>query len=115
MTPQLRHIIVGKHNQLRNLMAGGFSKFKPAARMATMRWHPELAQLAALNVEQCVMRHDHCRNTPTFRYSGQNLATTYSNGPISLLGTLRSHIQAWFDEYRYTPTHIIQSFQSTSG
>lgn len=115
MTTQLRNLIVNKHNVLRNRVAKGFSKFKPAARMATMRWHSELAKLAELNVKRCVMEHDQCRNTPQFRYSGQNLAETYSTGSLDMQATLTNQMQSWFDEYKDTPVSLIQSYKSPNN
>ena len=55
----MRQIILHNHNKLRNRVAqGGFQSYKSAVRMATMRWSPELAKLAAYNVKQCNMKHD---------------------------------------------------------
>ncbi|KAH8305256.1 hypothetical protein KR018_006762, partial [Drosophila ironensis] len=69
------NFIVDTHNALRNLLAGGkIVTLAQPDRMATLEWHPELAELAALNVKQCIMKNDPCHNTLQFRNSGQNLA-----------------------------------------
>ncbi|XP_061390202.1 antigen 5 like allergen Cul n 1-like, partial [Musca vetustissima] len=112
ITPKIRDFIVNRHNQLRNQIAKGFPPFKPAARMATMRWHGELARLAELNVRQCAMIHDECRNTDAFRYAGQNLGEIRSSRAIDVLKALKFQIQSWFDEYKDTPVDLIDKFRS---
>ncbi|XP_073828566.1 venom allergen-1-like [Musca autumnalis] len=112
MSSTLKTFIVDRHNQLRNQIAKGFSPFKPAVRMATMRWHSELAKLAELNVRQCEMKHDKCRNTDTFKYAGQNLADFSSSGSIDVTKALKIQIQSWFDEYEDTPLDVIESYRS---
>lgn len=58
--------ILDLHNQLRsNLALGELTgldniTFKPAIRMATLKWDNELADLALLNAYQCKMEHDRC-------------------------------------------------------
>lgn len=80
--------------------------------MATMRWHAELAKLAELNVRQCAMVHDECRNTDAFKYSGQNLAEIRSSGAIDVNKALKYQIQTWFDEYKDATLDAIQSFRT---
>lgn len=66
ITPKLQQIMVDEHNKYRNQQAlGQTPNYQPATRMATMKWDPELAKLAAINVRQCEMKHDSCRNTGT--------------------------------------------------
>lgn len=64
----LKDDIVKYHNVYRSYQASAFFSQicldKPiAARMAKMVWDDELAELAALNVKQCKLRRDKCRNT----------------------------------------------------
>lgn len=66
--------------------------------MATMSWDSTLAQVAAYNTLQCRMAHDECRNTNTYRYSGQNLSILYTLN-IDTATFLRERIAAWFEEY----------------
>lgn len=60
--------ILDLHNQLRSKLALGEVTglnnitFKPAIRMATLKWDNELADLALLNAYQCKMEHDRCVN-----------------------------------------------------
>ena len=66
-------MILSMHNKLRNSIAGGKEKgFKPAKRMATMKWHPVLAKLAEYNVKRCLYQRDECHKTEEFPYSGQS-------------------------------------------
>lgn len=98
----MRRIILHTHNKLRNRIAqGGFKSYKPAVRMATMRWSPELAKIASYNVKQCVMQHDKCRNTKQFPKSGQNIATIQWTGRNKAIGALaREQIHLWFKEWK---------------
>ena len=103
--------ILHQHNQYRNLIAKGFDKYKPAARMATMQWNAELAQLAELNVKQCVMKHEQCHNTKNFKHSGQNLAYTNWYGmQMSVSQVVNNHIKAWFDEYKICPVDFVYKY-----
>ncbi|XP_017043633.1 antigen 5 like allergen Cul n 1 [Drosophila ficusphila] len=71
----LHDLILDEHNALRNVLAAGKApKLPQPDRMATLRWHAELEDLATLNVKQCALQYDPCHNTPEFRNSGQNLA-----------------------------------------
>lgn len=64
ITPELQRQLLDVHNKYRNQQAmGQTAHYKPATRMATLTWDPELAKLAAINVKQCEMKHDICRNT----------------------------------------------------
>lgn len=61
------------HNSLRNRIARGeVEGYNPAVRMASMVWSFELEKLAELAVKRCIVKLDQCRNTETFRYTGQN-------------------------------------------
>jgi len=66
---------------LRSWLAKGFQDFHgiPAARMASLRWNEELAYLAKMNVLQCFLHRDLCRNTAKYKNVGQNVGYTYSH------------------------------------
>lgn len=67
--------------------------------MATIRWSPELAKLAVYNVKQCKLKHDKCRNTNKFRFTGQNLAQESFSGQNKAVATIiTNQIQSWFNE-----------------
>ncbi|XP_017017967.1 venom allergen-1-like [Drosophila kikkawai] len=109
-------LIVKLHNTLRNNLASGkLTKYKPAKRMATMRWNNELATLAALNVKQCEMKHDACHNTKTFKASGQNLALFGSSGDISttaMAKLIRDSVNAWWNEKKDASQAIMAKYPS---
>ncbi|XP_061397349.1 antigen 5 like allergen Cul n 1-like [Musca vetustissima] len=109
----LQNIIVNVHNNKRNFIAGGkVAKFKPACRMATMRWNPELAKIASYNVRQCKMSHDKCRNTQKFKFSGQNLAWRSFTGTPNFQELTRASINAWYSEFKDTKWEHLQSHPS---
>lgn len=64
MDDDMKNAILNIHNKLRNEIAlGNVEHYDQAANMATMEWDDDLAANAALNVHQCEMEHDECRNT----------------------------------------------------
>ncbi|EDW86488.2 uncharacterized protein Dwil_GK18435 [Drosophila willistoni] len=111
-----RKQILKAHNVRRNKIAGGkLAGYKPAKRMATMRWNAELAKLALLNVKQCEMKHDACHNTDTFKASGQNLAIYGYSGARSSKTTAQlvtASIQMWWNEYKDANMSIIKEYPS---
>ncbi|CAD7083417.1 unnamed protein product [Hermetia illucens] len=108
-------IIVAKHNAYRNTVAaGGLPGFEPALRMGTMQWDSELAYLAELNVKQCVMQHDSCRNTDRFQWSGQNLAWTWGIPAADPGKAFEKGIDNWFNEYQNANMEYINSYPSVS-
>ncbi|CAG9807637.1 unnamed protein product [Chironomus riparius] len=113
-----KNLIVIVHNQLRNKLAGGMLQgFQSATNMSLVAWDSELAQLAELNVRQCEMKHDHCRSTDNYPYTGQNLAETtiYSIYP-NINTIIVYNINAWFDEYKLTnQTQMSSCCQDGSG
>ncbi|KAH8287311.1 hypothetical protein KR054_005669, partial [Drosophila jambulina] len=114
--PNQKKITVNLHNKLRNQLASGkLTKYKPAKRMATMKWNNELASLAALNVKQCQMSHDACHNTQTFKASGQNLATFGSTGDITTTPAatlIRDSVNAWWNEKKDANQSIMAKYPS---
>ena len=110
----MRRIILNNHNKLRNRVAqGGFQSYKSAVRMATMRWSPELAKLAAYNVKQCIMKHDKCRNTRQFPYAGQNIAKQQWTGKNRAIGLVaREQILSWFEEWKKCSMDVIKDLKS---
>lgn len=113
-----RGVILDRHNQHRNTIAGGKLRgYKAAGRMATMKWNNELASIAAYNVKQCRMKHDKCRNTNSFHFSGQNLIfrewTGPSHGNHFSKELLRQLVSNFFSEYKYGNMKIIKSYAET--
>ncbi|XP_073835066.1 antigen 5 like allergen Cul n 1-like [Musca autumnalis] len=113
MNATLRQVILNVHNNKRNYVAGGkVKKFKPACRMATMKWDAELAKIASYNVRQCKMNHDKCRNTAKYKYSGQNLAWRSFNGTPNKQELIKASINAWYSEVKDTKWEHIKSYPS---
>ncbi|XP_017100640.2 uncharacterized protein [Drosophila bipectinata] len=83
ITEKLRNFLLKTLNELRNKVAkGGFSGLTPAARMASVRWDPDLAYLAEFNVRKCYMTHDDCRSTKKFPNAGQAVAYRGFKGKV---------------------------------
>ncbi|XP_037940538.1 antigen 5 like allergen Cul n 1-like [Teleopsis dalmanni] len=116
ITPELKNLLLDAHNSKRNSVAGGnVENHSPACRMATMQWNDELSSLAALNVKQCVMKHDSCHNTVAFKYSGQNLAYIgFWNEPNYQTLSTRA-VDLWFGEYKDSNMKYIQKFPSDNS
>ncbi|XP_075158974.1 venom allergen-1-like [Haematobia irritans] len=114
---KLKKVIVKAHNTKRNLIAGGgHPNHEPACRMATMKWDDELAKIAALNVRQCKMAHDKCRNTKTFQYSGQNLAWMGFMGSANDVDMLNKAVNMWYEEVKDSKMQYIKKYpKSYSG
>ncbi|XP_075157842.1 antigen 5 like allergen Cul n 1-like [Haematobia irritans] len=114
MTMKLKRLILHRHNVKRNKVASGtVANHKAACRMATMRWDVELAQLAALNVRQCEMNHDACRNTQAFRNSGQNLAWMTFSGQLNKRQMITNAINMWYNEVSNSKMAYINAFPVT--
>uniref|UniRef100_A0A1I8PS81 Venom allergen-1 n=1 Tax=Stomoxys calcitrans TaxID=35570 RepID=A0A1I8PS81_STOCA len=114
LTAAMQNIIVNRHNAKRNLVAGGtVANHKAACRMATMKWNQELANIAALNVRQCKMSHDSCRNTDAFKYSGQNLAWMSYSGTVNTNSMLENLVDLWYSEVKNSKMSNINSFPVT--
>lgn len=94
--------IVDNHNMLRNRIATGAEiGFKKAVKMQALAWNEELAYLASLNVKQCQMAHDQCRNTFQFKSVGQNLGFRANTMGFEGLSTfLNGVIWAWYNEIK---------------
>lgn len=117
LTLALRQHVVSLHNVRRNNLAlGVLPSYATARRMATIRWSPILASLAAYNVKQCAMKHDACHNIPKFPQSGQNLAIiSYSGNAASRTNTdlITDAISLWWNEKQNANMAIINSYPSS--
>lgn len=82
--------------------------------MGTMGWDQTLAELAAYNALQCRMAHDECRNTNTYRFSGQNLSILFTRN-IDIATFLQQRISAWFEENRYATSADMENYQMRGG
>lgn len=117
LTLALRQHVVRLHNVRRNNIAlGVLPRYATARRMATIRWSPILASLAAYNVKQCTMKHDACHNIPKFPHSGQNLALiSYTGNAVSRTtwDLLTDAISLWWNERLNANMAVINSYPSS--
>lgn len=75
-----------------------------------------MASLSGFNARDCIMKHDDCRNTHTFKHAGQNLGLEeQSDQYLNNDAALRNTIDSWFDEYKKCPPSVIESYQVGSG
>lgn len=113
----MKNKIVDSHNDKRNQVAAGkIAKHSPAVRMATIQWDDELAHLAGLNVKTCNYGHDQCRNTNTFKMSGQNLAKNWWSGSNPVIEDMvLEQIDSWFGENKDSDMTKINKVGSTGG
>lgn len=83
----------------------------------TQVWDAELAQLAALNVKQCKMKHDQCRSTFKFRDAGQNLYNRKTTGDLETAAiVIPKAVQSWYAESSFaTQSDIDKCCNSASG
>ncbi|KAG5683148.1 hypothetical protein PVAND_012446 [Polypedilum vanderplanki] len=87
-TASSKQLVLDTHNALRNKIALGKEPgFKSASKMMALQWNDELAFIASLNVRQCQMLHDKCRNTFQFQIVGQNLGISVKLAQQSSIGT----------------------------
>ncbi|KAL7743288.1 hypothetical protein ACLKA6_012457 [Drosophila palustris] len=106
-----KNVIVARHNEHRNFIAGGGDKkLSAACRMATMKWNDELAYLASLNVRSCQMRHDACRNTDAFSWAGQNLAWIGYFNPLNTTANALKGVDMWYKEVANTKQEHINAY-----
>lgn len=108
LSSQLQQFIVHEVNFYRNQVASGrFSDFGPARRMATVRWDPELAQLAELAAKRCSLSADNCRNTKRFKHVGQLTGhVIFSVGSHNDMKLLRHKVGNWFAQYKRATSQL---------
>lgn len=110
MDSRTKHLIVTLHNSLRNEIAGGrIEGFPQAMQMRQMRWDDKLEELAQAHVMHCEFKHDQCRATPEYPFSGQNIfyqaSIGYETDPREAIDR---GIRAWFDEWKETKPSVIE-------
>lgn len=121
MDDNLISIILMEHNNLRNQLAGGhLDPFPEGSKMRDVTWDETLEYLAAIQIQNCNMKHDQCHATMSHPMAGQNLGFIGSSKQLEKNDIfLRSTINSWFEEYKNTPASIIDRFEnrflSTSG
>ncbi|XP_064550228.1 tabinhibitin 3 [Drosophila montana] len=117
MTNKIRVFIIKRMNALRNMVAkGGFNGFSAAANMSTVVWDRELAFLAEMNVRNCYLHYDPCRNTDNFKNVGQTVAYRGFRGSIpDLDDILYTQLQLWFIEEKNATMNDIAQYRNPYG
>ncbi|XP_017077525.1 antigen 5 like allergen Cul n 1 [Drosophila eugracilis] len=98
----LRTYLLATLNDFRNTLAmGKYPAFRPAARMATLRWHEELAGLAKFALRRCDNLEEYCSNTDEFRYVSFIYGSTkwlhQEKNPKSIMEYV---LKFWMDDYK---------------
>lgn len=105
-------LILRLHNTLRNALAAGqVNGFATAAGMPEMTWDDDLAEQAALNAMTCNYGHDACHNTPTYKWSGQNIAAGM-NSAWTDQSFIEDRVNAWWAEFSDCTQAILDKFGS---
>ncbi|XP_053672453.1 antigen 5 like allergen Cul n 1-like [Anopheles nili] len=115
---QFQNFILDEHNLNRsNIALGRLRPYPSAAKMPTLTWDAELAELADANARSCVYGHDRCRATDKFPYAGQNIAITRFYGyQFKEKDLMHKFISSWWGEYMDArPQHITKYPMSYSG
>jgi len=80
--------------------------------MPLLRWDNELEQMAALHAKRCQFAHDKCRNTPRFKFSGQNIGYFWIGREFkSHSRRMKSFVINWFREYQDANQSFIDSYR----
>lgn len=111
MDAKMKTVLLNKHNELRAEIARGMHGFPQAARMPTLVWDDELANIASFNARKCIFAHDQCRNTRQFKFSGQNLAiTTFYGFNFQPDDRAANFTQEWFNEHKDCPKSYVDAY-----
>lgn len=98
-----KKFILELHNQYRNKVAlGKFDGYPTAERMPTVRWNDGLAYVASLQVRSCSIDSDQCRNTNSFRNSGQNIGFEILEDKVhNVTGHIKVIMEGWMAESEF--------------
>lgn len=78
---------------------------------ALQKWDTDLAYISGFNARTCVMKHDECRATTSYPYSGQNLAYVgITSGYYEDDVSIKRMIAMWFEEYPIANMSVIRRF-----
>ncbi|XP_030382240.1 venom allergen 5 [Scaptodrosophila lebanonensis] len=113
MSERRRTLLLDLHNLARARIAGGeLPGYKPAAHMPLLRWDAELEHLATLHAKRCQFAHDKCRNTPHYKFSGQNIGYFWIGRDFkSHSRRMKAFVVNWFREYLDANQTFINSYR----
>ncbi|KAH8354716.1 hypothetical protein KR084_003277 [Drosophila pseudotakahashii] len=113
MSERRRQLLLDMHNLARSKIASGeLEGYRSAAQMPLLRWDNELEQMAGLHAKRCQFAHDKCRNTPRFRFSGQNIGYFWIGREFkSHSRRMKSFVINWFREYQDANQSFIDSYR----
>ncbi|EDV47105.1 venom allergen 5 [Drosophila erecta] len=112
MSERRRQLLLDMHNLARSKIASGnLDGYRSAAHMPLLRWDNELEQMAALHAKRCQFAHDKCRNTPRFKFSGQNIGYFWIGREFkSHSRRMKSFVINWFREYQDANQSFIDKY-----
>lgn len=106
--------LVVAHNKYRNQVAAGAYaniSFPSASKMSEMHWDNSLQYLAEIHASYGLMKHDSCRATPDYPYSGQNLYQWMSSANnVNVDSVLTGATSAWFNEIKEANPQLVDKF-----
>lgn len=109
LTQTMKDNILNAHNMYRNDVAGGEwsnMSFTAAAKMGEMKWDTTLEYVANAHAAYGEFKHDSCRATPSYPYSGQNLYLYMSSAANFNYETAVSQAsKSWFKELYTVPAN----------
>ncbi|KAH8271863.1 hypothetical protein KR044_008411 [Drosophila immigrans] len=114
MTTRRRQLLLDMHNLVRDKVAeGGVEGYAPASQMPMLKWDKELEHMAELHAKRCRFAHDKCRNTPRFKFSGQNIGYFWIGRDFkSHSRRMKTFVLDWFKEYKDANQSYIDSYHS---
>jgi len=118
-TADITTILKG-HNDYRRKVAQGLETLgnpgpqPKASKMREMKWDQELSVMAATHAQQCVWKHDSCRNVFRFKVGQNNYIEASS---VDSLGTSNWNvaITSWYSEVKDMTPAYVTSFPSLSS
>lgn len=105
---QLKRSILKSHNKFRNVLACGNVQimntrsevFPKAIKIPVLSWDNELQWSAEQLSALCIVEHDQCRITPSFKEVGQNVGHISPNKPLeNATSVVKNIIRDWFQEF----------------
>ncbi|KAK0078475.1 hypothetical protein PV325_002444 [Microctonus aethiopoides] len=109
--------VLGRHNELRAKVAAGEESRglhggQPGGNIRSLEWDNNLAVVAQRWANQCVFKHDKCRNIDGIEV-GQNLGYRGTTG--TLVDKFSDIVTGWYDEVKDFNHQYVSNYQSGPG